>query len=154
MYYKKIQILSWNCRGLGDEKKCGVVSDVIRTSRSDVVLLQETKLNEINLSYVLRFLPSFFNPICAYNQALTTKGGLLIAWKRSFDLISSFSTPHTITVLLKHANTGNEVLITNVYGPSTDAGKPRFIDELNFIANRVSHPWILAGDFNLVRLDG
>lgn len=151
MYYKKIKFLSWNCRGLGLVEKCGVVSDMIRTSRCDVVLLQETKLNEVISNYVLRFLPSFSNLNCAYNQAHGTKGGLIIAWKRSFELIDSYSTPHSISVRLKHVKSDQELLVTNVYRLSTDNEKPRFIDELTFISNLICHPWIIGGDFNLVR---
>lgn len=151
MIHKKIKILSWNCRGLGDLEKCRVVSDVIRNSRCDVVLLQETKLNEVNLRYVLSFLPSFFNSNCAFNQASHSKGGLIIAWKRAFDLQMCYSTPHTLTVSLRNCKEDREILITNVYGPAVESEKARFIDELIYVRDQVNLPWILAGDFNLVR---
>lgn len=151
MLYKKLKVLSWNVRGLGALDKCNVVRDVIRTSRCDVCLLQETKLNEVTLNYVLRFLPSFFNPQVAYNQAFNTSGGILIAWKRSYELQSSWSTEHTLTVKLLHIQTGNKIIFTTVYGPSEDGGKLPFIQELHTITARISEPWIIAGDFNLVR---
>ena len=114
MSYKKIRILSWNCRGLGNLEKCNVVCDVIRSARCDVCLLQETKLNEVVFKYVSRFLPSFFNFNVAYNQAFNTSGGLIIAWKRSFELIASWSTIHTLSVILRQESTGFVFLVTNV----------------------------------------
>lgn len=43
------------------------------------------------------------------------------------------------------------MLVTNVYGPSRDEENETFIQELNKLSNFISHPWILVGDFNLVR---
>lgn len=60
MLQKKISLLSWNVRGLGNDEKCLVVRNVIKNSRCDICALQETKGNRVDLSYVSRFLPSFF----------------------------------------------------------------------------------------------
>jgi hypothetical protein len=49
------------------------------------------------------------------------------------------------------AATGKRVLITNVYGPSREEEKRDFITELRSLAVQISHPWILLGDFNLIR---
>lgn len=43
------------------------------------------------------------------------------------------------------------MLVTNVYGPSRDEEKEAFIHELRTLTDHVSHPWLLVGDFNLVR---
>lgn len=51
-----------------------------------------------------------------------------------------------------HENSGRNVLVTNVYGPSSDEEeKFRFIQELRTLSAMVRDPWILLGDFNLVR---
>jgi hypothetical protein len=41
------------CGGLGSLTKCNVVRNYIRSSRCDIVVLQETKLNDLTLSYIL-----------------------------------------------------------------------------------------------------
>lgn len=151
MFLKKFKFLSWNVRGLGDDEKCNVVRNVIKNSRCDVCVLQETKCNKFVLSYILRFLPSFFSFDVAYNLASNSKGGTIIIWKRTFELVSSWSTRHSVTVLLRQISTGAQFLVTNVYGPSEDALKPQFIDELRSLLSLVAVPWILAGDFNLTR---
>lgn len=151
MFLKKFNFLSWNVRGLGCPRKCNVVRNIIKSSRCDVCLLQETKCNEMDVSISRNFLPSFFNQETAFNVALSSAGGVLIAWKKSFSLVSSWSTRHSITVLLQQASSGKTVMITNVYGPSDDASKPSFIRELHSIAAVARYPWILAGDFNLTR---
>lgn len=78
-------------------------------------------------------------------------GGILIGWKHSYKLVNSWGTRHTCSALLQQINTGALFLVSNVYGPSTDDLKPAFIDELRCLATLVHWPWIIGGDFNLVR---
>lgn len=148
---KKFSLLSWNVRGLGGDEKCFVVRNIIKNSRCDVCAFQETKCNRMQLSYVSRFLPSFFDLDVAFNLAANSAGGLIIAWRRSFNLISSWSTKHSLTVLLQHHSTQAQLLITNTYGPTEDSLKPSFIQELAYLASRAHANWILAGDFNMAR---
>ena len=101
MKMKKLKVMCWNVRGLGDESKCNVVRNVIKESRCDVVCLQETKLNERNLSYVLRVLPSFFNRQVVSIDARGSAGGVLIAWKHNYEFVSGWSTTHTTTAVLR-----------------------------------------------------
>lgn len=125
MLAHKIKILSWNCRGLGILDKCNVVRETIRSSRCDICMLQETKLNEFSLSYVARFLPSYFDSTCAYNLAINW--GILIAWKRKFKCITSWSTMHTTSVVLENMRSGEIACYTVVYGPSNDLEKTQFL---------------------------
>lgn len=123
MFLKQFSVLSWNVRGLGCSRKCDVVRNIIKTSRCDVCLLQETKCNVMDVTVSRNFLPSFFDRETAFNLAINTAGGVLIAWKRSFILISSWSSAHTVTVLLEQISSRRRFLITNVYGPSEDSAK-------------------------------
>lgn len=151
MSFKKIKVLSWNCRGLGSLEKCLVISNVIRSARCDIVCLQETKLSCLGFAHVSTMLPSFFEKQCAFIDAIGSAGDCIIAWKKSYRLLSSSSTPHSISVLLLQASSGKEFVITNVYGSSRDEGKLEFIRETRKLANNISNPWIIIGDFNLVR---
>ena len=107
MLYKKFKLLSWNVRGLGGDEKCNIVRNIIKNGRCDVIVFQETKCNAIDLTYILRFLPSFFSLETVYNLALNSAGGTLIAWKKSFQLMKSWSTRHSVTVQLLHVPSGN-----------------------------------------------
>lgn len=151
MNLKKFKLLSWNCKGLGSLEKCSVVRNVIRSSRCDVVCMQETKWNKMNLIYVSTVLPSFFEFDCMYIDAIGSRGGSLISWKRKFQLFSAWSTRHTISVHLTEISTGQHFIITNTYGPSVDQQKSEYILELRRLATIIDHPWLIAGDFNLVR---
>lgn len=128
-----------------------MVRNVVRESRCDIVLFQESKCNKLEISYVTRLLPSFFSYEVSYNLALNSACGIIIAWRRSFQLLNSWSTRHSVTVLLQQPNSGKKIWVTNVYGPIDDALKPVFLKELEYTAARVDQPWSLAGDFNLIR---
>lgn len=60
---KKLSVLSWNCRGLGNLDKCLVVRNVIKNSRCDVCCLQETKWNTFELHYFLSVFPSYLTAL-------------------------------------------------------------------------------------------
>ena len=44
-----MNIVSWNCRGLGNSLKAEAVKDLLRIASPDILLLQETKIEEANL---------------------------------------------------------------------------------------------------------
>ena len=41
-----MQLSSWNCRGLGNPLKSEAVKDLLKMEPSDILLLQETKIEE------------------------------------------------------------------------------------------------------------
>ena len=144
--FKKFNLVCWNVRGLGCPKKCNVVRDVLRSSRGDLCCYQETKINELDYTYAARVLPTFFERNCVYLNAIESRGGLLISWKRCYTLMNSWGTRHSCSALLKQNQTGKMLLITNVYGPSTDAGKPEFLQEIEGLLPMVNAPWMIVGD--------
>lgn len=114
-------------------------------------MLQETKCNRIDFAYIVRFLPSFFDHNIAYNLAINSAGGIIIAWKHSYQLVNSWSTRHTLPVQLKQTGTNEIFTVCNAYGPTVEGLKEGFVQELRLCAAQNIYPWILAGDFNLVR---
>lgn len=92
-----------------------------------MLCFQETKWNEMNLSYVLRVLPSFFVPDVVYFQVTNGAGGCLIAWKRTFSLINSWTSHHSCTAIFRRDGANSCFAITNVYGPSADRQKELLI---------------------------
>lgn len=123
MNMKKLRLVCWNVRGLGCAQKCNVVRNPLVSSRCDVCLFQETKINESYLNYFVGVLPTYFSPDCVILHAINLAGGCLIAWRRNYTLINSWTTRHSISALLRQESSGALFVITNVYGPSNDALK-------------------------------
>ena len=44
-----MNIVSWNCRGLGNSSKVEAVKDLLRMAFPDILLLQEMKIEESNI---------------------------------------------------------------------------------------------------------
>ena len=44
-----MQYVSWNCRGLGNTLKEVAIRDLVRVMRPEVLLIQETKMEEVDL---------------------------------------------------------------------------------------------------------
>jgi exonuclease III len=42
-----LSIFSWNVRSLGDDTKCSLVKDVIRSAKVDIIYLQENRIIEM-----------------------------------------------------------------------------------------------------------
>ena len=45
----KIKIISWNVRGVNDPDKRRVIKSFLRSNRVDLVCLQETKVQQMNM---------------------------------------------------------------------------------------------------------
>lgn len=150
---KKINLLCWNTRGLSSEEKSDVVRNLIKDSRCDVICIQETKWNGNELNYVSRVLPTFFERNCVILSARESSGGCFISWKRTYMLQNSWTTEHTCSAKLLQIHTGKSVIVTTVYGPSEESEliKIPFFDEIRYISTLVDCPWMLTGDFNVVR---
>lgn len=58
---RSISILSWNVRGLGEPDKCKLVSATISSVRPVLIMLQETKLANIDALKARSFLPAFLD---------------------------------------------------------------------------------------------
>jgi hypothetical protein len=116
-----------------------------------MVLFQETKLSNIIPSKLSSFMPRTLND----NRSLPatgSSGGLLTAWNNSF-----FSCTHhnsslsTLSVYLTETSSNLYVCITNVYAASTPELRPAFLEELKEIAPTDGVPWLICGDFNMIR---
>jgi hypothetical protein len=79
---------------------------------------------------------------------------MLTAWDPAlFTLKQHFIRPHTlITVFVCNAS-DLDFTVTNTYGPSDSGGSLPFLHGMrDFITQTlIQGPWILLGDFNLVR---
>lgn len=152
MIPKSFKVLCWNARGLGADEKCNVIKNVIKESRYDICCIQETKWGVYDPRNHARVLPTFFERDCAILLARGTKWGTIISWKRCYSLINSWTITNKVSVVLKQESSGTLMIVTSVYEPSDDDElKKAFMQELSKLSALITYPWILLGDFNLVR---
>jgi hypothetical protein len=103
------------------------------------------------LKKIKAFLPSNLSAHC-FLAADGTRGGIATAWDEAqFTLLSSHHRVYTLTTVLSFAATDLHLTLTNVYGPSDHSLTTSFLNELRDVSLAVSGPWLLVGDFNLIR---
>ena len=112
----KIKILSWNVRGVNDSDKRKVIKNLIRTNRVDLVYLQETKVQEMNVDMVRNLGVGRFLNWTALN-AEGSAGGILLFWdKRRINMVDSMVGSFSVSYLFKMAEDGFQWAFTGVYG--------------------------------------
>ena len=80
-----MNIVSWNCRGLGNSSKVEAVNDLIRMASPDVLLIQEIKIDEDSLLSISnkKWKMNVGNVVSARG----TTGGIATLWtKNAFSL--------------------------------------------------------------------
>jgi hypothetical protein len=58
---------------------------------------------------------------------------------------------YTLTTSLHSFSSGANIIITNVYAPSDHSLTPAFLSELADLLPLIHGPWVIVGDFILVR---
>lgn len=148
---RSVMVCSWNVRGLGDVVKCGDVLTELLSSNPCLVLVQETKLSELSDRKKYTFLPRHLNS-SIHSTTHGSSGGILTAWTDAiFTCVNSCSTPNSVSIHLASTLDNSSSFVTNVYDPSSPDLRLGFLNELSSIAAPPSTPWLIVGDFNMIR---
>jgi exonuclease III len=144
-----MQYVSWNCRGLGSTLKEEAIKDLVRLVRPEVLLIQETKLEEDAL---LRASNVFWKK--GPGRAVSARGasgGLATFWDSAkLDLVEEEGTTHWLFTKLHHKDSGHLVSLFNLYVPVSYAEKKECWDSLKLFLN-LHNPenLVVAGDLNV-----
>jgi ribonuclease HI/exonuclease III len=144
-----MQYVSWNCRGLGGKIKEEALRDIVRLERPEVLLIQETKMEDADL---LRLSPSFWKkgPGIAVS-ARGASGGLATFWDSTkLEITEETSTMHWLFTNLIHKGTGRQVSLFNMYVPVLPNEKKDCWDSLLlFLNSHYTENLVIAGDLNV-----
>ncbi|XP_057418339.1 uncharacterized protein LOC130712522 [Lotus japonicus] len=142
--------LTWNVCGLGGTTKREVVKKAIQHLKPELLLLQETKLNQQRQRTVEEW-ESGLQMRHAEVQSVGSAGGLMCLWREnSIQVLSVVTDSKFIFLTVKLPNVEQTVLVGNAYGPHTLLERRNFFEALN--SHVVNHTGLvfLAGDFNVV----
>ncbi|PNX81081.1 hypothetical protein L195_g037096, partial [Trifolium pratense] len=139
-----MNIVSWNCRGVGHPRVVPGLKYLVRVYKPDVLFLSETLSNTRRMEELRHLLG--FDSCFAVNRE-GRGGGLAFMWRSSFHCsVTNFSSNH-VDVEVADAVNGNWRL-TGIYG---FPGSGRRRDSWNFLkqlSQISSLPWCVLGDFN------
>jgi exonuclease III len=145
------KILSWNVRGMNDNKKWPTIRNAIEESSCVAFCFQETKRSQIDSGFLKIVCPRRFNQFALF-PSNGASGGLLTVWNGSqFSGVVVDSCSFAITVKMTSLMIGQEWYLTNVYGPCTANGKVNFTNWLYDYDSSALDLWLVMGDFNLIR---
>jgi exonuclease III len=112
-----IKIISWNCKGLGSECKKKLVKDLVRVEKPQVLMLQETKMKDLEILQEIHLIWHSSSGIAASSRGAS--GGLYTLWNSQiFKVEFSHVTQHWILVRLIHLYSGHFFYLVNVYMPN------------------------------------
>jgi exonuclease III len=144
-----MKVISWNCRGLGSKTKEEAMRALIKTENPDIMLVQETKLEEnLFLQSRKRFWKKGgINAISARGAS----GGLGTLWNDSkYKMVAGKKNVHWLLTKFQHQDSMEVFSLFNVYVP-VNAGEKKFCwDSLRDLADEgVLENIIIAGDLNI-----
>lgn len=144
-----MNIVSWNCRGLGNPSKIEAVKDLMKAEPSDILLLQETKIEGHAL---LEISSSKWNKKAGKAvSSRGTSGGLATLWNGDlFQLENHKETQHWIQTELMHKASKLNINLFNLYVPVSYQEKRECWRSLSSYLEQIAPSnIIIAGDLNI-----
>ncbi|KAL9660439.1 hypothetical protein QQ045_025254 [Rhodiola kirilowii] len=137
-----MKLIAWNCRGLGTPLAIRALKDVIKSSKSQIVGLVETKATQKRCE-AIRVKLGFH--CCFSVPARGRSGGLALYWNHNVEVtICNFSFYHIdFTVHL-----GSKFRVTLFYETPRLSLRTRSWDLLRQLSKLSILPWCIMGDFN------
>lgn len=141
----------WNYRGAGKSGMTTCFSDLIKEHSLDFLCLQETMKK--------KFPSSFFRKIDPYNTfdwnwipSASKSGGLFCGVKKEkLEVVSWSLGKYILQVTVFYVEKQCVWALLNVYGAAHDEHKYEFLEELASFCSHLSMPYIVGGDFNILR---
>ena len=145
-----MEITSWNCRGLGNPKKSEDVKDLLRMESTEILLLQETKIDKDTLLILCKTKWNLNNGIPI--SARGTCGGLATIWSTDkFTLLSSFASQHWIFSEIQFSVSNISIALFNLYVPVKHVEKKEcWLSLSKFMNSKSLRNIIVAGDLNII----
>jgi exonuclease III len=140
-----MNILSWNCRGLGNFQTVHALRGLVNRNDPKIVFLMETKINSLRMEGVRRTI-GFENGLSIPSEGKS--GGLALLWRQGYEVVINSYSKYHIDSVVKVKTTDDIWRVTGFYGhPETSQKETtwRLLESLN---NQSNVPWVCVGDFN------
>ena len=146
-----MKLPTWNIRGLGSKRKQRNLSNRMKVENLDMIFIQETKcsikkIREIHSKWLIKY---------EYLEVKVEKvaRGILTPWNpQKLGILDAEASRNYISVVIQPLGDKEVYFLTNVYGPQKLEDKLKILTSLEELRGRhLSIPWILGGDFNMIR---
>jgi exonuclease III len=144
-----MRITTWNARGLNASSKQRLLYHNLKAFESEIILLQETKLNKEEGN-------KLSNKLKRWNlhmqESRGASGGLGLIWNPRKVLLKVISSSHYwISSYIKGITSNFQFILINVYGPTPNMDKKAlWIEISSFMKDYNKELLIIGGDFNTI----
>lgn len=136
---------------MGDFKKRRKISRVLAQAKPTITFLSETKLSQCS-NQLVRMLNGGKDRCWLEVPAIGASGGLLMMWDADqVDLMDPLLGAYTLSMRCNFLHDNFEGVVTGVYGPNRAKERRQFFHELQDIRGLWELPWLIGGDFNIIR---
>lgn len=145
-----MNVLSWNCRGLGNPKAKAALKRVVLQENPQLVFLQETKLYSDECERLKFQLKQHgMLAVGCRGEGKRRSGGLVLLWREDWSVsLLSYSANH-IDVDVVSAD-GCEWRFSGFYGFPEESNKHLTCQLLQNLGQNNTKPWLCGGDWNLM----
>ena len=141
---RAMNLLCWNCQGLGNLQTEQELGDLIRAQDPSVVFLAETWLDKARLEEIrVKLKLGGMIEVCRETRG----GGIVIFWKKDVDFSLGTFSPNHIDGILNFGKE-DEWRFMGFYGEPETQNHHISWTCLRRLKRRNAIPWLCAGDFN------
>ncbi|KAK9672224.1 hypothetical protein RND81_12G085700 [Saponaria officinalis] len=138
-----MNLLSPNCRGLGNPDALGGLRNLLRREAPSLVFLCETKLSGSEMRNVRACLDDYDGMEV---DSVGRAGGLAFLWRKEINCSLRLASVHHMDFEI-HTK-GSQWRVTGFYGWPAVAERYLSWDLLRLLSSQSSDPWVCIGDFN------
>ena len=139
-----MKLMSWNCRGLGNQHAVDVLSHLVRVKGPKILFLVETKRSLEEMKWIQNDLPYRCMLVV---PSVRCSGGLALLWMEEIDLhIQTFTLNHIDALIMD--DPANPWRLTGFYGWPEEQRKQESWQLLKHLHSRHFVPWLYFRDFN------
>lgn len=141
----------WNSRGLGDLAKHCYLIELAKEEQINLIALSETGRQDFS-DTTLKFFCGGRDFIWHSMAPHGRSGGILLGADMSyFDIGAIDEGDFYVKFLLRNKAADFKFSVFVVYGPAQQQDKEAFLIEMANVCSRESLPYIIGGDFNIMR---
>lgn len=143
------KIISWNIRGIGDVDKRIVTDSVLSKWNPDIVLLQETKLEDMT-EVIKKDIWSKSNVKFCFKPSVGTRGISIMCDGDKFELVDQLQGIFSLSCMFRCIANNFEFFVSSVYAPNDRKERRKLWRELGEVLGIWDIPGCLGGDWNVI----
>ncbi|KAI9125777.1 hypothetical protein K1719_003195 [Acacia pycnantha] len=142
-----MSIITWNCQRAFDKKFPSIFKSLVFNYKPDIFVIVEPRISGPKADKVIKKLGFQFSHRI---EATGFSGGIWILWSSNVSITFLANQVQFIHMEVSWVHHGSTFLFTAVYGSPHKKFRQFLWQDLQLIANNLSSPWLLAGDFNAI----